>query len=714
MFKWLLLLLLLATPAWAQNPTCPTRPVGDDTNACASTAFVQQNAGGAGSLTITDGTHTVTPTTQLTITGGTVGGTTPNATLTISGGGSSTITEGSTATSGFTNNNLLTSNSSTVGQVSPTVTVNGTPCTLGSACSPAGLGGITNASGSTENTTGTIGSSSTALTLTAAKDFVNAEGIRVNHAGAAFTLNAPTAGAVTPNGTTGSTTYQYKLASIDAHGGVGAATSAIQTTTGNATLSFTNYNAITFTAATGTAPVGYAVYKDISGTYTLIGVTDNSLTFNDYGYTGFPYLDWLPTAAPATALADALVTTISSGGGTTSITLGNASTTAATSQGVYHDDGAAIQTALTANTSVIFPAGTFLVASTGGLNAASSSYIAGQGSATILQSVYVGGTLLNLGSYDRLSNITEQLVPGAIGVAVVGGNEYDNIDHMWCQGGATGAYGVPVCVLLKGVAYQNISHTTSNGWLAASLGFGGAGEVPVIYVTNDTGTGNSFTLQAYFDNITMSNDGGASGGQPQAEQEYMTFEHCLNCGVTNSYLNAGSENTYGLGGGILMEGNSEVLNVVNNQILGFSQDVTSYTDGTNTPLTLNVIGNHFDFCGSICVYLGAGSWATVQANSFAGEGGAPNNFNGNAAIRDETGFGGPTVISGNTIIGFSGSGSVGIQADSNNNTTIGTNQFASNTTNISGSLGSNSALGQNCSGSPSSSFSSFNGVVGHC
>lgn len=35
-------LLVLAAPAWAQNPTCPTRPVGDSTNACASTAFVQQ------------------------------------------------------------------------------------------------------------------------------------------------------------------------------------------------------------------------------------------------------------------------------------------------------------------------------------------------------------------------------------------------------------------------------------------------------------------------------------------------------------------------------------------------------------------------------------------------------------------------------------------------------------------------------------------------
>lgn len=38
-------LWLLASPAFAQNPTCPTRPTGDSTNACASTAFVHNVAG---------------------------------------------------------------------------------------------------------------------------------------------------------------------------------------------------------------------------------------------------------------------------------------------------------------------------------------------------------------------------------------------------------------------------------------------------------------------------------------------------------------------------------------------------------------------------------------------------------------------------------------------------------------------------------------------
>lgn len=43
MFKKALLLALVlsASPALAQNPTCPTRPAGDSTNACASTAFVR-------------------------------------------------------------------------------------------------------------------------------------------------------------------------------------------------------------------------------------------------------------------------------------------------------------------------------------------------------------------------------------------------------------------------------------------------------------------------------------------------------------------------------------------------------------------------------------------------------------------------------------------------------------------------------------------------
>jgi len=52
MRRLLLTLALLLAPglAWAQNPTCPTRPPGDSTNACASTAFVQQATNGSGTV----------------------------------------------------------------------------------------------------------------------------------------------------------------------------------------------------------------------------------------------------------------------------------------------------------------------------------------------------------------------------------------------------------------------------------------------------------------------------------------------------------------------------------------------------------------------------------------------------------------------------------------------------------------------------------------
>lgn len=48
---WPVIFLVSAISAAAQNPVCPTRPSGDSTNACASTAFVQQ-AVGVGGITI--------------------------------------------------------------------------------------------------------------------------------------------------------------------------------------------------------------------------------------------------------------------------------------------------------------------------------------------------------------------------------------------------------------------------------------------------------------------------------------------------------------------------------------------------------------------------------------------------------------------------------------------------------------------------------------
>jgi hypothetical protein len=262
-------------------------------------------------------------------------------------------------------------------------------------------------SGSGSNTTGTISAASPTLTLAAAIDFANGQGIRVNHAGAAFALNPPTAASVTPTGTAGSTAYAYTIASLNATGGVGQSIVNVATATGNAALSSTNYNAISWTAATGTAPAAYAVYGRVAGSLVLLGIVTGT-TFNDTGsaaITGTNLPDWLP-AAPQTcaSLASWLITTISSGAGTTTLTLAANAATAATSQLVIHDDTANLQAAITAaqtagNTLYVGP-GSYQV--TSALNVTSRLTLHGAGYQGDGGQDNIGG----FGSYNSAGNIT--------------------------------------------------------------------------------------------------------------------------------------------------------------------------------------------------------------------------------------------------------------------------------------------------------------------
>lgn len=220
-----------------------------------------------------------------------------------------------------------------------------------------------NASGSNLATTGSIGSGSSTLVLSSALDFKNNQGIRINNAGPAYIYGPPTGIVVTPTGTAGSTTYSYKISSYDANGGIGAATGVVSTTTGNAILSCVNYNLISWTAGTG-SPIGYAVYKLISGNYTFVGMCATNY-FYDYGQEfGNPTPpDWIPALAPSSAMNDWMITTISSGAGTTTLTLASASSNAATSVNVTHDDTTALQNAINAvtanNLGVYIPAGNY-------------------------------------------------------------------------------------------------------------------------------------------------------------------------------------------------------------------------------------------------------------------------------------------------------------------------------------------------------------------
>ena len=114
-------------------------------------------------------------------------------------------------------------------------------------------------------------------------------------------LTAPSAPTVTPTGTTGATSYGYKVTALSATGET-LASSEGTTATANATLDATNYNAVTWTPAPGAT--SYKVYRTTAAgtpnTTGLIGTVQASSypagstpTLND---TGLSASGSVPTA----------------------------------------------------------------------------------------------------------------------------------------------------------------------------------------------------------------------------------------------------------------------------------------------------------------------------------------------------------------------------------------------------------------------------------
>lgn len=226
------------------------------------------------------------------------------------------------------------------------------------------------ASGSPSNTTGTISGSSAALTLAAAIDFTNGQGIFLAHAGAAFTASAPSSLTVTPSAAAG-TTYAYRISSVDNACGVGAAIAAVTITNGPTALTAAAPVAVTnnLSWSAGAGAWGYAVWRSTSGgAYQLIAVT-SATALHDPGLPTAASI-CVPTTPPASSLADYLVTTIASGGGTTSVALSVAATTAMSAGYVQHSDTASINAAIAALSVLYFPAGTYNIE--GGLTISSS------------------------------------------------------------------------------------------------------------------------------------------------------------------------------------------------------------------------------------------------------------------------------------------------------------------------------------------------------
>jgi hypothetical protein len=265
--------------------------------------------------------------------------------------------------------NLGLGNLATVTSTTGVATALGT--NIGSSDSVVINAAGTPGSGSAQNTTANCTASSPTVTLASALDFVNGQGISLEHCGATFTASAPTGLAVSPTGAftqgpTGSTTYAYQIACVDPAGGVSAAATAVTITNGYATLGTVTqasaeiaFNKVTWITS---SCANVAIWRNIaSAGYQLIGVYAGG-ELDDIGVTTVQ-IPWLPSTPPPYALNDRLVTAISSGAGTDSLVVVGAPTNSARNIYTRHDDTAALYTYLLTTTSATLLPGTYNIES---------------------------------------------------------------------------------------------------------------------------------------------------------------------------------------------------------------------------------------------------------------------------------------------------------------------------------------------------------------
>ena len=439
-----------------------------------------------------------------------------------------------------------------------------------------------------QSTTGSISSSSTTLTLAAAKDFANGQGVVVIGAGPATALAAPTGLTVSQTNIGGSTAYSYCVVAEDYANGRSACSAVASTSSGPSSLGL--FTAATISSCTRSSGVvsctTTAAHNLATGAYIEIqaGTTGNSayegtatvtvtgsttFTFTQYGAgndsTGITagtvrtvaqnLVQWnevdytvlrsyiyrctttcslpanasnyslagvtqgmdggflddgasLPASsvgdgdvsatAPTAATAQWLSTTISSGGGTTSLTLANSASTTVTNGTVLHDNVPAIKAACAA-IGAIYPTN----------NDGGTLYIPNNGTFPI-------ASTLNLGSACNVGVGAVELqlaAPLSLSASIIPGGSVTTIRGMPNFSNPTGFYQFEALSYVGGSAYPlfYLVPGTSHDKVLRNLlmKVGGAYQSAVV---QDQDAGGNNVASIRYDNVTLS--GGNCFGSP--------------------------------------------------------------------------------------------------------------------------------------------------------------------------------------------------------
>lgn len=200
---------------------------------------------------------------------------------------------------------------------------------------------------------GSIAAGSGVLTLNAASDFEDGQGILIVGAGRASTLSSPRGIAAKVIGVKGHTTYEYEIVEIDAEGGL-SAPAQISVTNGNASLSADNFNALRV-GLDPANPRAYVVYGRTAGQMHFLGFMGAAVvegqtkaSFYDTGgiIPGSPRPAFVPLAPPIDAQNDFLISKIIAGGGTMTLNLRDEASATITDAIVLRDDSEVIADAI--------------------------------------------------------------------------------------------------------------------------------------------------------------------------------------------------------------------------------------------------------------------------------------------------------------------------------------------------------------------------------
>ncbi len=198
----------------------------------------------------------------------------------------------------------------------------------------------------------TTTASSATVTLAAAGDWKNGEGIAIPGGGPTPSISAPsgTTVAASCSGTC-STGYTYQVVALDGACGATAASSATSSVDNASSLSQANYNTLTIPIVA--ADSALLIYRGSTPIAIIPASEENASNsgpaafYRDIGNSITISSPCLSSTPPSSAQSDALYTTISSGGGTTTLTLASAASAAVSGATAYHDDSGALMSALT-------------------------------------------------------------------------------------------------------------------------------------------------------------------------------------------------------------------------------------------------------------------------------------------------------------------------------------------------------------------------------